>query len=86
MSYEGRLQLWCKKGHYSIIPDPYDGPRPRKCQCGERIAFTNPVDDTNFQAHGFIEPVELTPAVPCTCSCCGNTHVRIQATFQIPSR
>ncbi len=87
MSYEGHRQLWCEKGHHFKAPEPYDGGCPIKaCSCGAKIAFSNPVDDTNGQAAGYIKPEELKPAVMCTCACCNNTHVKELAVYKIPHR
>ena len=87
MSYEGRIQVWCEKGHYKATPALYDSsnPCPEICSCGAPIVFTNEVHDANCDAHGYIEPVEATPPIVCKCSCCGNAHVSVPATYKIPN-
>lgn len=85
MSYEGRVQLWCEKGHYEIVVEPYAEELPDKCACGAPIVFTNRVDDTNCDAYGFITPTLVTPAEMCTCQC-GNVHAKTQPTYKIPQK
>jgi hypothetical protein len=58
MSYEGRMQLLCKQGHYMEIDCYAD--EPKRCDCGAEWAKKNSVDDTNGEAAGYIEPTLLT--------------------------
>lgn len=61
MSYEGRKQVWCIDGHFAEL-DCNDAD-PMKCAvCYGKIALINGVDDTNGEAVGYIEPVEIRPA------------------------
>ena len=85
MSYEGRVQTWCKKGHYAVESASYDPPG-EVCGCGDPIVYTNEIDDTNCDAWGYIVPVEVKPAVECTCASCGTTHVSMSATYEIPNK
>lgn len=85
MSYEGRVQIWCENGHYGEADiHQHEVGGPCMC-CGGPIVVHNPVDDTNGEAHGFIEPVVITPAVLCTCAECGNKHEKQPAVYKIPN-
>lgn len=83
MSYEGRVQYWCKQGHY-WTQGCWDD-EPTKCAfCSSLVVRRNGVDDTNGEADGYIEPVIATEAVFCHCGECGNKHVKKRATYVIP--
>lgn len=93
MSYEGHIQLLCKKGHPDELPVTYDmygddGVGDWRCQslvnnkpCKEPVGWSNSVDDTNFESWGHHEMIELTPEETKVCDL-GHTHVLTAATFK----
>jgi len=68
MSYEGRIQVICKNGHYHEI-DIYDGNQDNCHTCEERIIWRNGVDDTNGESAGYIK---ITPELEHICETCGH--------------
>jgi hypothetical protein len=87
MSYEGRVQVLCKNGHYREF-DCYeweyliDG---FKCPfCQESAAWTNSVDDTNGDMVGYVELKVKRAAHTCTCPRCSNTHRIAPEEYEIP--
>lgn len=53
MSYEGYVQMLCKKGHY-WTHDAYD--KDILCpDCGGEAVWCNNVDETNCEAAGYVE-------------------------------
>lgn len=88
MSYEGRYQFLCKNGHYFIEADycgDYD--QMEVCpECGELIRWKNSVDDTNYEAYGFID-IEMFLVEHATIEKCdlGHDHVVRRARYRIPS-
>ena len=90
MSYEGREQYWCKNGHYGEVGQAYCGSDvPDACPvetCKSPIVFVNQVNDTNEETYGYITPTEMKPAVMCTCTCCGISHMKEPAVFEIPDK
>jgi len=89
VSYEGRRQLLCARGHYEVA-DAYDpdgcigGPCTYR-GCNETFVWANEVDDTNCDGV-CVELKVKTPALICTCSNCGDKHVIEEATYEIPNR
>ena len=91
MSYEGHIQLLCKKGHQDTHSISYcgdDGISEWRCKsrvynklCNEPVGWSNGVDDTNFESHGHREMIELTPQETQVCDL-GHTHVLTAATFK----
>lgn len=91
MSFEGRYQILCEKGHYSQVDVHMDiDYREWRCSvpaCGSEIAWSNTIDETNclpYPDNCEIKLKEKTPAIVCTCSC-GNRHVKEPATYHIPT-
>ncbi|MCI4435659.1 MAG: hypothetical protein JHC33_02440 [Ignisphaera sp.] len=72
MSYEGRVQVICETGHYSVL-DAHD--EAEECHCGEKLVWYNYVDDTNGEAVNEIMMVDLAKFIkkPAEfCKCCGH--------------
>lgn len=89
MSYEGRVQAICEKGHRYDGHEPYGYPFITCPICNSPAAWTNDVDDTNCQALGFIPNKEFdkfidVPAVKKVCDL-GHEHIITHATYRIPS-
>lgn len=63
MSFEGFTQHICKNGHYGVEPYDYAGDQPKwTChECHEGSVWSNLVDDTNCDNHGYIKPVVKVP-------------------------
>lgn len=90
MSYEGYNQILCKKGHLSA-QDAFFSESDFKCRCGEKIAWYNPVDETNCESYGLISQRELnkfllTEEQQCSCKHCGHKHTAVEATYRIPTK
>lgn len=86
MSYEGYTQYLCPTGHAWIVPEQYEvydeEQLKAKCPiCSQKPSWSNIVDDTNCDNYGYIELVEVTPAVECTCRC-GHKHNKTEATYK----
>lgn len=87
MSYEGRTQMICDNGHYSVYQTPYSfSAEAEKCHCGAVAAWENYIDDTNCEAEGAVDVdvYMIAEEKLCTCSC-GHTHVSEPAKYRIPS-
>lgn len=94
MSYEGHIQLLCRKGHGGELPISYfgdDGISAWRCKamvdnkiCGEPVDWSNQVDDTNCKSYGHRMMIALTPQETRTCDF-GHPHVWTAATFK-PSK
>lgn len=90
MSFEGYYQILCERGHLHRR-DAYDWPwgpsHTWTCDslvdgkpCRALVAWDNLVDDTNCDAYGKIEVVEMSPRVTKTCDL-GHVHTWSEATF-----
>jgi hypothetical protein len=83
MSYEGRVQVICEKGHYSVL-DTFD--ETEECHCGEKLVWYNYVDDTNGEAVNEIKMSDLAKFIktpPEFCKCCG--HQTSEPLYNVPS-
>jgi len=96
MSYEGRVQILCKTGHYFEY-DCYEWERYEfffedeeeetwTCPiCDEPVVWTNHIDDTNGVAAGKIDlDVAYKQEIRCTC-CNGTGRVDIPV-FKTPPK
>lgn len=99
MSYEGYEQVLCRNGH-SRIYDAHDtrfdgffparvmpeaGEKTWRCDnCGEMAGWVNSVDDTNCDAYGHVDLVEVHTAEVQTCNL-GHQHVIKEATYSPPN-
>ena len=89
MSYEGRYQSICKKGHYSEYPEIYDK-YDHICSCGEPEDWSNAVDETNCDDSGVIPAAELarflvSPVVLKTCPTCNHSEIAELAVYRVPT-
>jgi hypothetical protein len=90
MSFEGYYQVLCEKGHLHhrdcygwsdvsaqawVCDSLVDG-KP----CGASIGWDNLVDDTNCDAYGKVEMVEMTARITKTCDL-GHVHTWTESTF-----
>lgn len=86
MSYEGYEQVICAKGHLSER-DAYE--QSETCHiCNAAVAWTNQVDQTNWDDVGFIPQEEfdkllIEAAVYESCNL-GHAHLMSPATYRIP--
>lgn len=89
MSYEGREEYLCAKGHLWVGPCLY-GNEPLTCHvCDTPPVWMHSIDDTNCDAVGFIPDEEwdkllLTPEVRKTCDL-GHSHTVEEATYRQPT-
>lgn len=97
MSYEGYVQLLCPNGHnwnidcyqfdtgYYPVDSPVELPPCHFCPvCKQKYAWSNSVDQTNCDEHGYIELEIDVPAVICKCEKCGIEHVVEPIRYKIP--
>jgi len=70
MSFEGRLQEVCSRGHYDETSTVYMNEkfkqkrRSKHCRyCGRRYVWRNLLNDTNYLGEGFIPIIVLREAV-----------------------
>lgn len=59
MSYEGYYQCVCENRHYTKPPEDYSGQTLKCSICKAKLAFVNPVDDTNHDEFGCIPEEEF---------------------------
>lgn len=91
MSYEGHHQCICENGHYETQPENYSSNLDPCHYCGAKIAWSNPVDDTNCDSVGYIPHEVLDaqflsqPQETETCNM-GHEHVKREAIYRIPTR
>lgn len=87
MSYEGRVQFMCSKGHYNEIEEPYDTDYVFKCHCGLMSEWINLINDTNCDWIGEIHERHLTINTPEKFEVCnlGHRHVIEAETYKIPT-
>lgn len=50
MSYEGRVEFLCHKGHYTSV-ECYEN-EPGECRCGAKMRYRHSIDDTNGEIDG----------------------------------
>ncbi len=88
MSYEGREQIICVRGHYYERDVAYR--EPAICICGADVGWDNQVDDTNCDSYGeipfalLVQKFQTTPEVVETCNL-GHNHVTAPAVFRVPT-
>jgi hypothetical protein len=90
MSFEGYYQVLCGRGHYhraDCYSWPHDERHPWACDspvdgqpCGAPVGWDNLVDDTNCDAYGRVEMVQITDPVIKRCNL-GHDHVWSAATY-----
>ncbi len=90
MSYEGFEQHICSAGHLFTVSCSYSfDDDPEICHCGKPSVWRNCVDQTNGEDSGYIPESSLTllsPKEECTCSCCGNKHLKNMPTYKVPTK
>ena len=92
MSYEGRIQVICKNGHYGVREASYNfDEEDAPCSCGAELAWINSVDDTNCEAWGEIpesvlkEKFMVSDEMVQTCNL-GHSHIVIPRIYRVPSK
>lgn len=95
MSYEGRVEMLCERGHYCII-DVYDERNPstkEKSECFEKscnclIVWENNVNDTNCYDEGYIGEGSLEQEAEAQYEVCnlGHLHETEPPRYKIPSK
>jgi hypothetical protein len=84
MSYEGYTQLLCSKGHLWHADCSADTEKEVCPTCKSPIVWSNSVDQTNCDEHGYIELEIDKPSVICKCNKCGIEHTVEPPTYKIP--
>lgn len=80
MSYEGRIQILCKNGHYSEIDCYMYSKETFVCDtCGENEHESNSVDDTNGYCDGYKDVIIKSEE---KCPTCGATTEQICEFFE----
>jgi predicted RNA-binding Zn-ribbon protein involved in translation (DUF1610 family) len=95
MSYQGYVQVLCKNGHYRKF-DAYNDPtdffewenkKPWTCpDCGEKMVWSNNVDQTNGEDFGYVELEIEHDAEEEECRSCGHVEVTEPVRFKIPEK
>ena len=94
MSYEGYEEHLCATGHQfeadafagaAYCWDDSSAPSLFCPVCGEESVWHNPVDETNYEGFPYNNYVELTAEEVCKCAECGNSHIKAEATYRVPT-